>query len=163
MHCSYISSWKITIYQCKRDISDSLGASSIEQTNSLAVFSTTGMWENFGSHRFLCCFGSCLELSSASGKESACQSKRPKRCKFDPWVGKIPWRRAMATHCSILSQRIPWVMEPGGLQSLGSQRVEYNWSNLSCAILGKASIYLKLVYKYCHENKRIMTLVQQSQ
>ena len=121
------------------------------------------MWENFGSHRFLCCFGSCLELSSASGKESACQSKRPKRCKFDPWVGKIPWRRAMATHCSILSQRIPWVMEPGGLQSLGSQRVEYNWSNLSCAILGKASIYLKITYKYCHENKRIMTLVQQSQ
>ena len=27
----------------------------------------------------------------------------------------------MATHCSILAQRIPWAEESGGLQSLGSQ------------------------------------------
>ena len=30
----------------------------------------------------------------ASGKEPACQCRRPKRGRFDPWVGKIPWRRA---------------------------------------------------------------------
>ena len=30
----------------------------------------------------------------AKGKESACQCRRHKRCGFDPWVGKIPWRRA---------------------------------------------------------------------
>ena len=29
----------------------------------------------------------------ASSKEPACQCRRPKRCGFDPWVGKIPWRR----------------------------------------------------------------------
>ena len=29
-----------------------------------------------------------------SGKEPACQCKRHKRCRFNPWVGKIPWRRA---------------------------------------------------------------------
>ena len=29
-----------------------------------------------------------------SGKESACQSRR---LRFDPWVGKIPWRRKWAT------------------------------------------------------------------
>ena len=29
----------------------------------------------------------------ASGKELACQSRRHKRYRFDPWVGKIPWRR----------------------------------------------------------------------
>ena len=28
-----------------------------------------------------------------SGKESACQCKRRRRHGFDPWVGKIPWRR----------------------------------------------------------------------
>ena len=27
------------------------------------------------------------------GKESACQCRRCKRCSFDPWVRKIPWRR----------------------------------------------------------------------
>ena len=29
-----------------------------------------------------------------SGKESAYQWRRRKSCGFDPWVGKIPWRRA---------------------------------------------------------------------
>ena len=29
----------------------------------------------------------------ASGKEPACQSRRYKRCTFDPWVEKIPQRR----------------------------------------------------------------------
>ena len=31
--------------------------------------------------------------SLASGKEPACQCRRHKRCRFDPWVRKIPWRR----------------------------------------------------------------------
>jgi len=30
----------------------------------------------------------------ASGKEPTCQCTRPKNHRFDPWVGKIPWRRA---------------------------------------------------------------------
>ena len=30
----------------------------------------------------------------ASGKEPACQYRRHKRLGFDPWLGKIPWRRA---------------------------------------------------------------------
>ena len=36
-------------------------------------------------------------------------------------VGKIPWRRKMATHSSILAWEIPWPEEPGGLQSRGSK------------------------------------------
>ena len=32
-------------------------------------------------------------LRCLSGKESFCQCKRHRRCGFDPWVGKIPWRR----------------------------------------------------------------------
>ena len=28
-----------------------------------------------------------------SGKEPVCQCRRHKRRRFDPWVGKIPWRR----------------------------------------------------------------------
>ena len=29
----------------------------------------------------------------ASGKEPTCHFRRHKRYEFDPWVGKIPWRR----------------------------------------------------------------------
>ena len=38
----------------------------------------------------------------------------------------------MATHSSILAWRIPWTQEPGRLQSMGSQRVEHDWSNWAC-------------------------------
>ena len=34
-----------------------------------------------------------------------------------------PLEKALATHSSILAWRIPWTEEPGGLQSMGSQRV----------------------------------------
>ena len=41
-----------------------------------------------------------------------------------------PLEKEMATHSSILAWRIPWTEEPGGLQSIGSQRVGHNWSDL---------------------------------
>ena len=37
-----------------------------------------------------------------------------------------PLEKGMATHSSILAWRVPWTEEPGGLQSLGSQRVGHN-------------------------------------
>ena len=37
----------------------------------------------------------------------------------------------MATHSRILAWRIPWTGEPGGLQSMGSQRVRHDWSDLA--------------------------------
>ena len=37
-----------------------------------------------------------------------------------------PVEKGMATHSSILAWRIPWTEEPGGLQSMGSQRVGHN-------------------------------------
>ena len=37
-----------------------------------------------------------------------------------------PLEKGMATHSSILTWRIPWTEEPGGLQSMASQRVRYD-------------------------------------
>ena len=62
----------------------------------------------------------------ARGKEPACQRRRHE---FDPWVRKIPWRKKMETHSSILSWRIPWIEEPGRLQSTGLPRVWEDWSD----------------------------------
>ena len=36
--------------------------------------------------------------------------------------------KGMATHSSILAWKIPWTEEPGGLQSMGSQRVRHEWA-----------------------------------
>ena len=112
------------------------------------------LWDNFLSVLLCCCGGS-------EGKESACKCGR---LRFDPWVGKIPWKRkwqpapvflgfpvgsagkasacnagdlgsipglerspekGKATHPSILAWETPWTEEPGGLQSMGSQRVTH--------------------------------------
>ena len=40
--------------------------------------------------------------------------------------GEDPLKKGTATHSSILAWRIPWPEEPGGLQSMGSQRVGHD-------------------------------------
>ena len=40
---------------------------------------------------FICCM--LQIITAASGKESICPCRSCKRCRFDPWVGKIPWRK----------------------------------------------------------------------
>ena len=68
-----------------------------------------------------------------SGKEPVCQCQRYKRRRFNLWVGKIPWRRKIATHSSILAWEIPRKSSLAGDslwgQSMGSQRVRHDWSN----------------------------------
>ena len=52
---------------------------------------------------------------------------------LETWVWSLDQEdlleEGMATHSSILAWRIPWTEEPGGLQSIGSQRGRHNWSN----------------------------------
>ena len=48
----------------------------------------------------------------------------------ETWVRSLGWEdpleKGMTTHSSILAWRIPWTEEPGGLQSVGSQRVGHD-------------------------------------
>ena len=52
-------------------------------------------------------------------------------CNAGTWVQSLgledPLEKEIATHSSILSWRILWTEEPGGLQSTGSERVGHNW------------------------------------
>ena len=52
-----------------------------------------------------------------SGKEPACQFRRQKRYRFDPWVGKIPWLRAWQPTPVFLPGKSAWTEVPGRLQS----------------------------------------------
>ena len=51
------------------------------------------------------------------------------------WVLSLDWEDPLedgtATHSSILAWRTPWTEEPGGLWSIGSQRVEHSRSDLA--------------------------------
>ena len=58
-----------------------------------------------------------------------------------PWVQYLGWEdsleKATATHSSILAWRIPWTEEPGGLQSMGLQRVGHD---CDCLFTGTLTI-----------------------
>ena len=49
---------------------------------------------------------------------------------LETWVRSLsqedPLEKGMAIHFSILTWRIPWTEDPGGLQSFGSQRVGHD-------------------------------------
>ena len=62
----------------------------------------------------------------ASVKEPACQCSRLKRCGFESWVQKIPWRRKWQPTSVFLPGESPWTEEPRGLWSIGSQRVGHD-------------------------------------
>ena len=73
---------------------------------------------------------SCWLLQSHLGnlltKEPTCQRRRYKGHGFDPWVGKIPWRRT----CNPLqSSCLESLMDrgAGSLQSMGLQRAGHDW------------------------------------
>ena len=50
----------------------------------------------------------------------------------ETWVQFLGWEdppeKEMAAHSSILAWGVPWTKEPGGLQSMGLQRVGYSWA-----------------------------------
>ena len=62
----------------------------------------------------------------------------------ETWVRSLgqedPLEKEMAIHSSILTWRIPWTEEPGGLQSTGSQRVRHDW------VTNTAHLELSLIY-----------------
>ena len=67
-------------------------------------------------------FGNTGFPGGSDGKASACNVGDP---------GSIlgwedPLKKEMATHSSILAWKIAWAEEPGGLQSMGSQRVRHD-------------------------------------
>ena len=62
---------------------------------------------------------------STRAQELTCQCRRPG---FTPWVGRFPWRRAWQPTPVFLPGESPWTEGPGGLQSMGSQRVTHDWA-----------------------------------
>ena len=66
---------------------------------------------------------------SAVKKPPAVQEQ--KEMQVPPLDQEEPLEQEMATHSSILAWRIPRTEEPGGVQSMGSQRIRRDWSNLA--------------------------------
>ena len=63
----------------------------------------------------------------SDSKESACNMGDPGST---PGSESYPLEKGMATHSSILACRLSWTEQPGGLQSIGSQK-RHDWSDLA--------------------------------
>ena len=68
----------------------------------------------------------------------------------ETWVRSLGWENplenAVTVHSSTLAWRIPWTEEPGGLQSMGSQRVKHDLATKKQHITkGLLVYYLKVV------------------
>ena len=73
------------------------------------------------------------EFPQAMGSYGASLVAQRLKCLPAMWETQVrslgradPLEKEMATHSSILARRIPWTEEPGGLQSMGSQRVGHD-------------------------------------
>ena len=62
-----------------------------------------------------------------------------------------PLGKGMATHSSVLAWRIPWTAEPGGLQSMGSQRVEHEWATNTFTFFSGIPSSIK-IFRFFEEN-----------
>ena len=63
---------------------------------------------------------------------------------WETWVQSLGWEdlleKDIAPHSSILAWKIPWMEEPGWLQSVGSQRVRHDWAT-SLSFLSLSFVY----------------------
>ena len=69
-------------------------------------------------------------LFFSSANVSVAQTVKCMPAMQETWVQSLgredPLEKEMATHSSTLARKIPWIEEPGGLQSMGSQRVGHD-------------------------------------
>ena len=69
-------------------------------------------------------------LFFSSANVSVAQTVKHMPAMQETWVQSLgredPLEKEMVTHSSTLARKIPWIEEPGGLQSMGSQRVGHD-------------------------------------
>ena len=93
--------------------------------------------------KWVLCWGKGFP-AGPSGKESTWQCRRHKRCEFDPWVRKIPWRRAWQPIPVFLPVESHRQRSLAGYSPWGSQRVVHDWNNIACThMLGKTRVWDK--------------------
>ena len=145
--------WKISVWFAI------LGFSGWKYQNEIFCKVTLGIW--------LSCKESACNAEDAGSIPGSGRS-------HNPWVRKIPWRRAwQPTHSSILAWRIPWTEELGGLQSIASPKVRHDWSDWAlthkilniadlCYTAGPYLFYIRqvlvayLFYRYFIDSTRLL-------
>ena len=105
-------------YYCKLKVYDSPVLSKSISPSLPTAFAHFLSLSHFGdSHNVSNFHYYCIFCGNRGSSMLAQMVKNPLQCQrpgFDPWIGKILFRREWITHSSILAWRIPWTEEPGG-------------------------------------------------
>ena len=97
-------------------------------TNLPQFSSRVALLESVSSFAFACFFSLLLSFPGRlSGRESTCWWR---------WLGINALEEEMAPTPGLLPEESPWTEEPGGLQSMRSQRVRHDWSDFTHTALG---------------------------
>ena len=96
-------------------------------------FLMSHVWNfSFCFHCFLQFLDHCMGFPGGSVVKRTClPMQETQKIKFWSLGLEDPLGEERAAHSSILTWRIPWTEEPGGLQSTGYQRVGQEWSDLA--------------------------------
>ena len=89
---------------------------STQETEGAVNCAWLGSWEAAGNDKGL--------LRWCSGIESTCQCRR---CGFDPWVGKVPWRRKWQPTAIFFPGKFHRQESLVGYSPWGCKRVQHNW------------------------------------
>ena len=77
----------------------------------------------------------------------------------ETWVrslgGEDPLQKGMATHASTLAWEILWTEEPGGLQSVGSQKVRHDWMTNAFTFLQISDKWTTLLFQAREDERNI--------
>ena len=105
------------------------------QKNSQVVFSELAQKINLKTEKEPRECHNSLLFERASQVELVVKNLPAKWGETGDQVGSLgredPLEEGMAAHSSVLACRIPWTEEPGGPQSIESQRVRHDWNNFS--------------------------------
>ena len=121
--------WKAAVHEVAKSQTrlKRLGSSSIESVNRYLLCNHVyGMW---------------------SGKEPACQCRRHKRHGFDPWVGKIPWRRKWQSTPALLTGKSHGWRSLIGYSPWGRKELDMTPLSLSLSCLFRWSMYFMIKTK----------------
>ena len=128
MHESEKSKWSHSVK------SDSLRPYGLQPTRLLHPWDFPGKSDGVGCH----CLLQVNRLAGSYSTWGHLQIQGDGSSIIFMWLLSSWLERGMATHSSILAWRIPWTEEPGGLQSMGSQRDTTEWlTHLQLAKTGK--------------------------
>ena len=100
------------------------------------------IYQGYCSLGFNMCIFLCRASPVAHWVKNPPSMQEPQEARVWSLGQEDPLEKGMATHSSILAWEIPWTEKPGGLQSIGLQRVGHDWRDWAHTLAYRTSCFV---------------------